>query len=61
MFGERGYLAFPTKFFARKSPQGFLAWFCTCCYPRRRRESNSQQGMVTSTPKNQYDSATLER
>ena len=39
MFGERGYLAFPTKAFAGKPPQGFMSWCCSCFCPRRRRET----------------------
>jgi hypothetical protein len=38
MFGERGYLTFPTRALLRKSPQGFIAWCCSCCLPKPVRE-----------------------
>jgi hypothetical protein len=38
MFGERGYLTFPRRAMARKPPQGFIAWCCSCCCPKASRE-----------------------
>ena len=52
MFGERGYLAFPTRAFAGKPPQGFMAWCCSCCCPRRRREVPKTVRRVPSETEN---------
>ncbi|PSN35914.1 hypothetical protein C0J52_07173 [Blattella germanica] len=38
MFGERGYLAFPRRAFAGKPPAGFIAWCCSCCRPKPKRD-----------------------
>lgn len=51
MFGERGYLTFPRRAKARKPPQGFIAWCCSCCCPRASREEPGRVEVIHIGPR----------
>jgi len=51
MFGERGYLTFPKRVMARKPPQGFIAWCCSCCCPKASREEPSRVEVIRVCPR----------
>ena len=51
MFGERGYLTFPRRVMARKPPQGFIAWCCSCCYPKASREEPGRVEVTHGCPR----------
>lgn len=50
MFGERGYLTFPTRATARKPPQGFVAWCCSCCCPSTSEEETGGAEVIHVCP-----------
>ena len=51
MFGERGYLTFPRRAMARKPPQGFIAWCCSCCCPKVSKEDPGRVEMMHVCPR----------
>lgn len=51
MFGERGYLTFPRRAMARKPPQGFIAWCCSCCCPKESREEPGRVKVIHACPR----------